>query len=90
MLEEDQAAQKTLHGMMLDFIENGFADYYQTCGRMGKNYNKYCEFIVTRAPSRQDRRTILEKSPQFIGKYPVDEEFSFVFPEEKFQPMMIG
>ena len=49
----------------------------------GRNYHfRYCEFILTRTPSRQDARQIFYSSQQFFNNYVIDDDFSIVFPEK--------
>lgn len=50
----------------------------------------YCEFFVTVAQSRGAERKILHRANQFFRTYKVDENFSVVFPEDKYNLNIIG
>ena len=49
----------------------------------GRNYPfRYCEFILTQTPSKQDARQIFYSSQQFFDNYVIDDKFSIVFPKK--------
>ena len=50
----------------------------------------YCEFLVTEAQSKGGERKIIHRANQFFRTYQVDDKFSVIFPENKYNLHIVG
>jgi len=50
----------------------------------------YCEFLVTEAQSKGSERKIIHRANQFFRTYQVDDKFSVIFPENKYNLHIVG
>ena len=55
---------------------------------MGRHYPfRYCEFILTQTPSKEEPRRVFHSSQQFFKNYVIDKDFSIVFPKAAFHEL---
>ena len=60
-------------------------------GVNGREYGyRYCEFIITKAPAREALRSMIYQSTKFVREYKVDDAFTIVYPQTKFEATMLG
>ena len=44
----------------------------------------YCEFFITKTQSQKERRIIIYQSTHFFRDYKIDDKFSVIFPQERY------
>ena len=81
--------------LFCDYQQEYKGDIYEywllEMGVNGREYGyRYCEFIITKAPAREALRSLIYQSTKFVREYKVDDAFTIVYPQTKFEATMLG